>query len=298
MPPAPAPVLDRATLLVERAALARAGRVVVFTNGCFDLLHVGHLRYLAAARAVGDVLIVGLNSDDSVRRLKGPGRPLVPAHERAEILAALGNGAMLLVIAGLILAEAYRRLLAPADVRAPLMLAAAAAGLEGVLARLDAARAELLGAWPAGLARHVGDDDDGDLPGEAVDLQLAHQRRAARSVERQPAQHQVRPQRRHDSDCLVGVPAVCDGEAEPRQHHLAQIAAARIFVDDEHEGMEPGPIARPPPAARETAAVGAGPVAPVGSVTGLHGAEFTAIARPPHRRAARSPSPRSAPRLR
>jgi rfaE bifunctional protein nucleotidyltransferase chain/domain len=89
MPPAPAPVLDRATLLVERAALARAGRVVVFTNGCFDLLHVGHLRYLAAARAVGDVLIVGLNSDDSVRRLKGPGRPLVPAHERAEILAAL-----------------------------------------------------------------------------------------------------------------------------------------------------------------------------------------------------------------
>jgi rfaE bifunctional protein nucleotidyltransferase chain/domain len=72
------------------AATARAGGLrVVLANGCFDLLHVGHVRYLAAARALGDVLIVGLNSDDSVRRLKGPGRPLVPAEERAELLAAL-----------------------------------------------------------------------------------------------------------------------------------------------------------------------------------------------------------------
>jgi rfaE bifunctional protein nucleotidyltransferase chain/domain len=72
------------------AAAARArGRRVVLANGCFDLLHVGHVRYLVAARALGDVLIVGLNDDDSVRRLKGPGRPVVPVAERAEILAAL-----------------------------------------------------------------------------------------------------------------------------------------------------------------------------------------------------------------
>jgi rfaE bifunctional protein nucleotidyltransferase chain/domain len=63
---------------------------VVLANGCFDLFHVGHVRYLAAARALGDMLIVGLNSDAAVRRLKGPGRPLMPAAERAELLAALG----------------------------------------------------------------------------------------------------------------------------------------------------------------------------------------------------------------
>lgn len=67
----------------------RAGRRIVFTNGCFDLLHVGHLRSLRQARRLGGVLVVGLNDDDSVRRLKGPGRPLVPAPERAELLAAL-----------------------------------------------------------------------------------------------------------------------------------------------------------------------------------------------------------------
>jgi rfaE bifunctional protein nucleotidyltransferase chain/domain len=63
--------------------------LVVWTNGCFDLLHVGHIRFLQAARELGDRLVVGLNSDDSVRRLKGPRRPLVPADERAEVLAAL-----------------------------------------------------------------------------------------------------------------------------------------------------------------------------------------------------------------
>jgi len=74
----------------EVAAAAGAnGRRVVLANGCFDLLHVGHVRYLAAARTLGDVLIVGLNGDASVRRLKGPGRPLMPVNERAEILAAL-----------------------------------------------------------------------------------------------------------------------------------------------------------------------------------------------------------------
>jgi len=72
------------------AAGARgAGRRVVLANGCFDLLHVGHVRYLEAARALGDVLIVGVNSDRAVRRLKGPGRPLQPEAERAEMLAAL-----------------------------------------------------------------------------------------------------------------------------------------------------------------------------------------------------------------
>jgi rfaE bifunctional protein nucleotidyltransferase chain/domain len=66
------------------------GRKVVFTNGCFDLLHVGHVRYLQSARALGDFLVLGLNDDASVRRLgKGPGRPLTPQAERAEILAAL-----------------------------------------------------------------------------------------------------------------------------------------------------------------------------------------------------------------
>jgi rfaE bifunctional protein nucleotidyltransferase chain/domain len=76
--------------LQERVAALRAGggRLVV-TNGCFDLLHVGHVRYLQAARALGDFLAVGLNSDASTRRLKGSERPLVPEAERAEILAAL-----------------------------------------------------------------------------------------------------------------------------------------------------------------------------------------------------------------
>jgi D-glycero-beta-D-manno-heptose 1-phosphate adenylyltransferase len=71
------------------AALKAEGKKVAFANGHFDLLHVGHLRYLQAARAEGDVLVVGLNGDASVERLKGPGRPVVPAAERAELLAAL-----------------------------------------------------------------------------------------------------------------------------------------------------------------------------------------------------------------
>src|SRR5205807_192166 len=72
-------------LAVRRAAGAR----IVFTNGCFDLLHPGHVRYLAAARALGDVLVVGLNGDASVRRLKGPGRPILRAAERVEVVAGL-----------------------------------------------------------------------------------------------------------------------------------------------------------------------------------------------------------------
>ena len=65
------------------------GRVVVFANGCFDLLHAGHIRYLEGARAEGDILVVGVNSDNSVRKLKGDDRPLMPESERAEILSAL-----------------------------------------------------------------------------------------------------------------------------------------------------------------------------------------------------------------
>jgi rfaE bifunctional protein nucleotidyltransferase chain/domain len=71
------------------ASLRAQGKRVVLANGCFDLLHVGHVRYLGAARGLGDVLFVGLNSDASVARLKGPGRPLLPAAERAELLAAI-----------------------------------------------------------------------------------------------------------------------------------------------------------------------------------------------------------------
>jgi len=74
----------------ERIAELKArGKTVAFANGHFDLLHVGHLRYLQAARAEADALVVALNDDDSVARLKGPGRPVVPAAERAELLAAL-----------------------------------------------------------------------------------------------------------------------------------------------------------------------------------------------------------------
>jgi rfaE bifunctional protein nucleotidyltransferase chain/domain len=82
-------VVDRAALLSWRKALRVEGKRLVFTNGCFDLLHRGHVEYLAAARRLGDALVVGVNDDDSVRRLKGPGRPLVGAVDRALVLAAL-----------------------------------------------------------------------------------------------------------------------------------------------------------------------------------------------------------------
>jgi rfaE bifunctional protein nucleotidyltransferase chain/domain len=86
--------LQPAALTLEQAILRfakekRNGRRVVFTNGCFDLLHPGHIRSLEAARALGDVLIVGINNDEGVRALKGLGRPVVPEQERAEILASL-----------------------------------------------------------------------------------------------------------------------------------------------------------------------------------------------------------------
>lgn len=79
----------REELIVARAAWKRAGKTVVFTNGCYDLLHPGHIRLLEQARSLGDVLILALNSDDSVRRLKGPSRPLIPESERAEVACGL-----------------------------------------------------------------------------------------------------------------------------------------------------------------------------------------------------------------
>lgn len=85
MTPSSLPALVR-----ERQGLRAQGTRVVFTNGCFDLLHGGHVSLLEAARAEGDLLVVGLNGDASVRRLKGPARPVVPEAERAEVLLALG----------------------------------------------------------------------------------------------------------------------------------------------------------------------------------------------------------------
>jgi D-beta-D-heptose 7-phosphate kinase/D-beta-D-heptose 1-phosphate adenosyltransferase len=74
----------------EVELLKKEGKRIVFTNGCFDILHIGHARYLYAAKALGDFLIVAVNSDSSVKGLKGPSRPVMPENERAEMIAALG----------------------------------------------------------------------------------------------------------------------------------------------------------------------------------------------------------------
>ena len=79
----------REQLISARAEWKREGKIVVFTNGCYDLLHPGHIRLLEKARGMGDILILGLNSDASVRRLKGPSRPLIPEQERVIMAAAL-----------------------------------------------------------------------------------------------------------------------------------------------------------------------------------------------------------------
>ncbi|HXY09645.1 MAG TPA: adenylyltransferase/cytidyltransferase family protein [Terriglobales bacterium] len=84
-------IFDRQQLKDRVAAWRQSGQRITLANGCFDLLHVGHVRYLRAAKKLGDRLIVAVNSDESVQALKGPGRPLMPAEERAEILAALAD---------------------------------------------------------------------------------------------------------------------------------------------------------------------------------------------------------------
>jgi len=108
--------LNSSLLTLEQASLRfgrekRNGRCVVFTNGCFDLLHPGHIRSLELARELGDVLIVGLNSDASVRQLKGEGRPVIPERERAEILAALESVDAVVIFDALTPREVIARLL-------------------------------------------------------------------------------------------------------------------------------------------------------------------------------------------
>jgi D-beta-D-heptose 7-phosphate kinase/D-beta-D-heptose 1-phosphate adenosyltransferase len=80
---------EKELLRIIRSLKAK-GKRIVFTNGCFDLLHIGHIRYLEKSRALGDILVVGVNSDPSVRNLKGSKRPILPVKERAEILSGLG----------------------------------------------------------------------------------------------------------------------------------------------------------------------------------------------------------------
>jgi len=82
-------ILERNRVIARVSIARRNGARIVFANGCFDLLHVGHVRYLEAARALGDLLVVGINGDEQVRALKGEGRPLMPERERAEVVASL-----------------------------------------------------------------------------------------------------------------------------------------------------------------------------------------------------------------
>jgi rfaE bifunctional protein nucleotidyltransferase chain/domain len=100
--------LDEARGACERARAG--GRTVVLANGAFDMLHVGHARYLAAARAHGDLLVVAVNSDDSVRAIKGPDRPLIPGIERAELVAHLGCVDLVVVFDEPTVAEVLRAL--------------------------------------------------------------------------------------------------------------------------------------------------------------------------------------------
>jgi len=89
MPDLFAPVLERPDLMDKVLRMKAAGLTIVLANGCFDLFHVGHVRYLAGAKAIGDVLVVGINSDRQTRFLKGEGRPFMPENERAELVSAL-----------------------------------------------------------------------------------------------------------------------------------------------------------------------------------------------------------------
>ena len=84
-------IMEEGELVKELGRLKALGKKIVFTNGCFDLLHVGHIRYLEAAKSFGDILVVAINSDRSVVQLKGPSRPINPTEERAEVLSALAS---------------------------------------------------------------------------------------------------------------------------------------------------------------------------------------------------------------
>jgi rfaE bifunctional protein nucleotidyltransferase chain/domain len=84
-----APILTEPALIAAVASERKAGKKIAFANGCFDVLHVGHIRYLQDAAKVADVLVVGVNGDESVRELKGEGRPVMPAQERAELISAI-----------------------------------------------------------------------------------------------------------------------------------------------------------------------------------------------------------------
>ena len=86
---APAPILAEADLLLEIERERAAGRTIAFANGCFDILHVGHVRYLAGASREADILVIGVNGDASVQVLKGANRPIMPERERAELIASL-----------------------------------------------------------------------------------------------------------------------------------------------------------------------------------------------------------------
>ncbi|MBP7792865.1 MAG: D-glycero-beta-D-manno-heptose 1-phosphate adenylyltransferase [Candidatus Goldbacteria bacterium] len=84
-------ILNRKKLINEVKKFKKAGKKIVFTNGCFDIVHAGHVKLLSDAKKMGDILVLGLNSDSSVRRLKGKNRPIVPQNERAEIMSALSS---------------------------------------------------------------------------------------------------------------------------------------------------------------------------------------------------------------
>jgi rfaE bifunctional protein nucleotidyltransferase chain/domain len=84
-------ILTRKEIAKEAARLKESGKRIVFTNGCFDILHAGHVRYLADARAQGDALVVGINSDESVRQIKGNKRPVISQEQRAEVLSGLSS---------------------------------------------------------------------------------------------------------------------------------------------------------------------------------------------------------------
>ena len=94
-------VLSQESLIERIRSLQKDGKKVVFTNGCFDLLHVGHVRYLRAAKELGDCLVVAVNSDDSMRALKGRERPIIPQGQRAEVLAALSSVDYVIIFAEL-----------------------------------------------------------------------------------------------------------------------------------------------------------------------------------------------------